>query len=60
MIKMTKTTTENDMPAPAEINIKTLTITELKALAYDQYLLRDQANNNINVIIRELDERARS
>lgn len=36
------------------MNIKTLTIEQLKALAYDQIAARDNAQSNINVINNEI------
>ena len=38
-------------------DITTLTVEELKALAYDQILLLNQAQQNVNIIQQELAKR---
>ena len=40
--------------------IKELTVTELKALVYDNMGTIEQAKNNINIINQEIAERAKS
>jgi hypothetical protein len=39
------------------MDISTLTLTELKALAYDQIMLIQQSQNNLNLIQAEIEKR---
>jgi hypothetical protein len=42
------------------MNIKEISISELKALAYDQLTLIEQAQNNLKIINQEILERQKS
>lgn len=41
------------------IDIKTLTLEQLKALAYDQYVLLNQTQVNLNILQTEIAERSK-
>lgn len=41
------------------IDIKTLTVEQLKALAYDQYVLLNQTQSNLNILQAEIMERSK-
>jgi len=40
-----------------QVDIAQMTVTELKALAFDQIMLRDQAQANLNAILAEIQKR---